>query len=65
MGRKEEEQLAATLAKAMAMICGPQQHAGGPACGAGPGHEDRDYSDVFVIDADGNHIPWGCVAVRR
>ena len=59
MGRKKEERLAATLAKAMAMICVGNSmlenlHAEPVPV---PVTKTGDYSDIFVIDANGNRIP--------
>lgn len=62
MGRKEEEQLAATLAKAMAMICVRNSMLEDLHAGPVPVTKTGDYSDVFVIDADGNRIPWRTVS---
>lgn len=62
MGRKEEEQLAATLAKAMAMICVRNSMLEDLHAGLVPVTKTGDYSDVFVIDADGNRIPWVTVS---
>ena len=62
MGRKEEEQLAATLSKAMAMICVRNTMLEDLHAGPVPVTKTGDYSDVFVIDADGNRIPWGTVS---
>ena len=62
MGRKEEEQLAATLAKAMAMICVRNSMLEDLHAGPVPVTKTGDYSDVFVIDADGNRIPWVTVS---
>jgi hypothetical protein len=58
MGRKEEEQVAATLAKAMAMICVRNSMLEDLHAGPAPVTKTGDYSDVFVVDADGNRIPW-------
>lgn len=54
----DEQRIAANLAKIMAMICirntGLEQiHAG-----TVPVTLTGDYSDVFVVDADGGKIPW-------
>ena len=58
MGRKGEEQVAAKLAKAMAMICVRNSMLEDLHAGPAPVTKTGDYSDVFVVDANGNRIPW-------
>ncbi|SEI13369.1 hypothetical protein [Paracoccus alkenifer] len=58
MSRKEEEQMAAMFAKAMAMICVRNTMLEGLHAGRVPVTKTGDFSDVFVVDADGQHIPW-------
>lgn len=58
MNRKEEEQMAATLAKAMAMICVRNTMLESLHAGKVPVTRTGDFSDVVVVDAEGNHIPW-------
>lgn len=62
MGRMEEEQLAATLAMTMAMICVRNSILEDLHAGRAPVTKTGDYSDVFVVDTDGNRIPWGAVS---
>lgn len=58
MDRDEEEQMAAALAKAMAMICVRNTTLENLHAGKVPVTRTGDFSDVFVVDAEGNHIPW-------
>lgn len=58
MSRKEEEQIAATLAKAMAMICVRNTKLENLHTEKIPVTRTGDFSDVFVVDADGNRVPW-------
>lgn len=60
--KKAEDRLAAQLAKAMAMVCVRNTrledlHAGRVAVSA-----VGDYSDVHVVDANGQSIPWSEVS---
>lgn len=57
-----ERQIAAVMAKAMALIC--VRNTMLETLHAGPGVVSRtgDYSDVFVIDADGKRVPWSEVS---
>ena len=57
MSRKEEEQMAAMFAKAMAMICVRNTMLEGLHAGRVPVTKTGDFSDVFVVDADGQHMP--------
>ena len=58
MSRNEEEQMAATLAKAMAMICVRNTMLENLHAGKVPMTRTGDFSDVVVLDAEGNRIPW-------
>ena len=62
MSRKEEEQMAAMFAKAMAMICVRNTLLEDLHAGPVPVTRRGDYSDVFVVDAEGNRIPWADVS---
>jgi hypothetical protein len=62
MDEKAEKRVAAQLAKAMAMVCVRNTrledlHAGRAAITA-----VGDYSDIHVVDADGQRIPWSEVS---
>ena len=58
MKQEDKERIAASLAKVMAMMC--LRNTGLEALHAGvvPATQTGDYSDVFVLDADGRKIPW-------
>ena len=58
MKRRDEERIAAQLAKAMAMICVRNTMLENIHAGRVPVTNAGDLSDVFVVDADGNQIPW-------
>lgn len=58
MKREEHEKVAAQLAKAMAMICVRNTMLEGLHAGRVPVTKTGDFSDVFVVNADGQHIPW-------
>lgn len=58
MSRKDEEQIAAMLAKAMAMICVRNTRLENLHAGKVPVTKTGDFTDVFVVDAEGNRIPW-------
>ena len=58
MSETKEEMIAAQLAKAMAMICVRNTMLEDLHAGPVPVTKTGDYSDVFVVDADGNRIPW-------
>lgn len=57
-----ERQIAAVMAKAMALVCVRNTRL--ETLHAGPGVVSRtgDYSDVFVVDAEGRRIPWSEVS---
>lgn len=58
MIRNNEEQMAATLAKAMAILCVRNTKLEDLHAGLVPVTKTGDYSDVFVVGADGTRIPW-------
>lgn len=58
MSRNDEEQMAATLAKAMAIICIRNTMLEHLHAGKVPMTRTGDFSDVVVVDAEGNRIPW-------
>jgi hypothetical protein len=58
MSPTDEKKIAAHVAKAMAMICVRNTMLGTLHAGPVPVTKMGDFSDVFVVDADGNHIPW-------
>ncbi|MEE9987189.1 hypothetical protein CN884_04895 [Ochrobactrum sp. 30A/1000/2015] len=62
MKRRDEERIAAQLAKAMAMICVRNTMLENLHAGRVPVTRTGDFSDVFVVDADGQHIPWAEVS---
>lgn len=58
MKPEDKERIAASLAKVMAMMC--VRNTGLEALHAGvvPATQTGDFSDVFVLDAEGRKIPW-------
>ena len=62
MNKDAEKRIAAQLAKAMAMICVRNTMLEDLHAGPGPVTRTGDYSDVEVLDADGNRIPWSEVS---
>lgn len=58
MSKEDEQRVAARLAKIMAMICVRNSRLEDLHAGQVPTTRTGDYSDVFVVDADGRHIPW-------
>ena len=54
----DEKHIAANLAKIMAMICIRNTGLEHIHAGTVPVTLTGDYSDVFVVDADGRKIPW-------
>jgi hypothetical protein len=58
MSPTDEAKIAAQLAKAMAMICVRNTMLETLHAGPVPVTKTGDFSDVFVVDANGNHIPW-------
>ena len=58
MNQEAEKRIAAKLAKTMAMLCVRNTHLETIHAGKTPVTRTGDLSDVTVIDADGNRIPW-------
>ena len=58
MTPEDEKRIAAKLAKIMAMLCVRNTHLETIHAGKTPITQTGDYSDVFVVDADGRRIPW-------
>ena len=58
MSQNAEQRVAARLAKIMAMICVRNSRLEDLHAGQVPTTRTGDYSDVFVVDADGRRIPW-------
>jgi len=54
----DEKRIAAKLAKTMAMLCVRNSHLESIHAGKVPITRTGDWSDVTVVDADGNRIPW-------
>ena len=62
MRKKDEERIAARLAKVMAMMCVRNTKLENLHAGVVPVTKAGDYSDVFVVDAEGRRIPWAEVS---
>lgn len=58
MTRQDEEKIAAQLAKAMAMICVRNTMLEDLHAGRVPTTRTGDFTDVFVVDAEGNRFAW-------
>lgn len=58
MNDEAEKRIAAQLAKAMAMLCVRNSRLEDLHAGIVPATKTGDWSDVIVLDADGNRIPW-------
>jgi hypothetical protein len=58
MNESAQKRIAARLAKAMAMFCVRNTHLETIHAGRTPVTMTGDWSDVTVVDADGNRIPW-------
>lgn len=58
MKKDDEKHAAANLAKIMAMLCVRNTHLEIIHAGLSPVTKTGDYSDVFVVDAQGRSIPW-------
>ncbi len=58
MNRNDEKRIAAELARIMAMLCVRNTQLETLHAGLTPVTRTGDYSDVFVMDADGRRIPW-------
>lgn len=62
MNKDEEKRVAARLARIMAMLCVRNTQLEALHAGQTPITRTGDYSDVFVVDADGTRIPWSDVS---
>lgn len=62
MNQTQEEQMAAVLAKAMAVICVRNTMLEDLHAGKVPVTRTGDFSDVYVVDAEGNRLPWAEVS---
>ncbi|MBF0263340.1 MAG: hypothetical protein HQL97_16050 [Magnetococcales bacterium] len=62
MIRNDEQRITAQLAKMMAMLCVRNTRLEDLHAGLVPSSRTGDFSDVRVIDADGNEIPWPVVS---
>ena len=58
MNRDDEKRMAAKLARIMGMLCVRNTHLETIHAGMSPITRTGDYSDVFVVDADGRRLPW-------
>ena len=58
MNKDDEKRIAAKLARIMAMLCVRNTQLETLHAGPTPVTRTGDYSDVFVLDADGRRIPW-------
>ena len=58
MNRDDEKRIAAKLARIMAMLCVRNTQLETLHSGPTPVTRLGDYSDVFVVDSDGQRIPW-------
>ena len=58
MNQENEKRIAARLAKIMAILCVRNTRLEDLHAGRVPTSKTGDFSDVTVIDADGNKIPW-------
>jgi len=58
MNHDDEKRIAEKLAKIMAMLCVRNTQLEMLHAGLTPVTRTGDYSDVFVVDADGRRIPW-------
>lgn len=58
MNPDDEKRIAEKLAKIMAMLCVRNTQLETLHAGLTPITRTGDYSDVFVLDADGRRIPW-------
>lgn len=58
MSQNEDQRITANLVKIMAMICVRNSRLEDLHAGQVPVSRTGDYSDVFVVDADGRRIPW-------
>ena len=58
MSQNDDQRITASLVKIMAMICVRNSRLEDLHAGRVPVTHTGDYSDVFVVDADGQRIPW-------
>jgi len=58
MNEDDEKRIAAKLARIVAMLCVRNTQLETLHAGPAPVTRTGDYSDVFVLDADGRRIPW-------
>jgi len=58
MKPNDEQRIAAKLAKTMALLCVRNTKLENIHAGKVPSTRTGDWSDVIVVDADGNRIPW-------
>ncbi|MBF0340757.1 MAG: hypothetical protein HQL95_07300 [Magnetococcales bacterium] len=58
MNERDEQRIAARLAKMLALLCVRNTRLESLHAGRVPVSRTGDFSDVRVIDADGNEIPW-------
>ena len=58
MNKDDEKRIAAKLARIMAMLCVRNTHLETIHAGRTPITRTGDYSEVFVVDAEGRRIPW-------
>ena len=62
MSQESEKRMAADMAKIMTMICVRNTRLENLHAGIVPTSNTGDFSDVMVVDADGNKIPWNDVS---
>ena len=62
MNNDDEKRIAAKLARIMTMLCVRNTQLETLHSGLTPVTRTGDYSDVFVVDADGRRIPWADVS---
>lgn len=62
MNENEEKCIAANLARIMAMLCLRNTQLETLQAGLTPVTRTGDYSDIFVVVADGRRIPWSGVS---
>lgn len=58
MSQNDDQRITASLVKIMAMLCVRNSQLEDLHAGQVPVTHTGDYSDVFVVDADGRRIPW-------
>jgi hypothetical protein len=58
MTPETQQRIAANLARIMALLCLRNTQLEALHAGLTPVTRTGDYSDVFVVDAEGRHIPW-------